>query len=60
MAGRVLTLKVNTEQHPRTASALGIQAIPTLVTYRDGRVVQQQAGLLTGSALDAVFQQALA
>jgi len=52
--------KVDTEAQPNLAGALGIQAIPTLMVFRDGIGVFAQAGALPKPALDDVIAQARA
>jgi thioredoxin 1 len=49
--------KVNTEDELDLASAYGIQAIPTLMAFRDGIVVFEQAGALPGHALQKLIDQ---
>ena len=43
--------KVNTEVATKVASAAGIQAIPTLMAFRDSTVVFSQAGAIPTPAL---------
>jgi thioredoxin 2 len=43
-AGELVVVKVDTEVHKRTAAQLGVQGIPAVFLYRDGRVVDQAAG----------------
>lgn len=45
-AGQLLVLKLNTEQHPRPASALGVQGIPTFIVFSGGREVARRSGVL--------------
>jgi thioredoxin 1 len=52
--------KVDTEAHQGLSAALGIQAIPTLMIFRDGIGVFAQAGALPKPALDDVIAQARA
>jgi thioredoxin 1 len=52
--------KVDTEAHQNLSAALGIQAIPTLMIFRDGIGVFSQAGALPKPALDDVIAQARA
>ncbi|MCA9657265.1 MAG: thioredoxin [Myxococcales bacterium] len=54
-AGRAIVVKINTEVAQETAASLGIQAIPTLVVYKGGKVVQRQAGAVMGPALDRLI-----
>ncbi|MBL0217552.1 MAG: thioredoxin family protein [Myxococcales bacterium] len=49
--------KVDTEMQPDLARELGIQAIPTLMAFRDGVLLFSQAGALPGSALDKLVAQ---
>lgn len=59
-AGRMLIAKVNTQNHPRTAAALNVKAIPTLAIWKGGRVVEQQAGARMGLQLDELVDPHLA
>jgi thioredoxin 1 len=52
--------KVDTEANQGLSAALGIQAIPTLMIFRDGIGVFAQAGALPKPALDDVIAQARA
>jgi len=47
--------KVNTEEQPALGNTFGIQAIPTLMAFRDGVLLFQQAGALPGSALQRLI-----
>ena len=49
--------KVNTEEEPDLAIEFGIQAIPTLMAFRDGLLVFEQAGALPGHALQKLIDQ---
>jgi thioredoxin 1 len=49
--------KVNTEEDSELGAAFGIQAIPTLMVFRDGLLVFQQAGALPGSALQRLIDE---
>ncbi|MCA9717075.1 MAG: thioredoxin [Myxococcales bacterium] len=51
-AGRLIVVKLNTEQHQQLAAELDVRAIPTLALYHKGALVQRQAGALMGAALD--------
>jgi thioredoxin 1 len=49
--------KVNTEDEPELAVTRGISAIPTLMVFRDGVLVFEQAGALPGHALQKLIDQ---
>lgn len=49
--------KVNTEENPSLSQALGIQAIPTLMVFRDGVLLFEQAGALPGSAVQRLVDE---
>ena len=52
--------KLNTEQYPSLAGALQIQAIPTLMLFRDSIVLYSEAGALPPAGLDKLIEQASA
>jgi len=43
-AGKMKVVKVNTDENPAHASGLGIQGIPTLILFRNGREVDRIVG----------------
>lgn len=45
-AGRVKIAKLNTDDNPATASQYGIQSIPTLLLFKNGRQVNRLVGAL--------------
>jgi thioredoxin 2 len=45
-AGRYVVLKLDTEAQPAAGARFGIQAIPTLVVFRDGSEVERISGAL--------------
>lgn len=49
--------KVDTEAERDLAAALDIQAIPTLMAFRDGILVYRESGALSESQLDNLIQQ---
>ncbi len=53
----VVWAKLDTEQQPELASAFAIRAIPTLLVFRDGILLLQQAGMLPARALDELVRK---
>jgi thioredoxin 1 len=49
--------KVNTEEESGLAAAFQIQAIPTLMAFRDGIMVYQQAGALPPHAVQRLVDE---
>ena len=49
--------KVNTEDEMELAIEYGIQAIPTLMAFRDGILVFEQAGAVPAHALQKLIEQ---
>lgn len=50
-AGKVLLLKVNTDEHPQPSQRLGIRGIPTFVVFKDGQERARQSGVLPAQAM---------
>jgi len=55
LAGTVKVAKLNVDQNPQTAQTLSIQSIPTLLVFRDGKVI----GGMTGAAPKATVRKML-
>jgi len=56
----VVWAKLDTEQQGELAGAFNIRSIPTLLVFRDGVLLLQQAGMLPGKALDELVSKAAA
>lgn len=52
-AGRLVVVKVNTDQHPGPLQALGATGIPTFALYHRGQLVRVQSGALPRPQLEA-------
>jgi thioredoxin 2 len=59
-AGRIKLVKVNVDESPRLQQRFGVQAIPTLMVLRDGKVLARQAGAAPVAALRGWLDQSLA
>ena len=42
--GKLKVCKINTEDNPQTPTSLGITAIPTLIIFKGGKLVQRMVG----------------
>jgi thioredoxin 2 len=51
MAGRALVLKVDTDRHPEVAERYNVRGIPNFIVVKNGRLVQQQAGVVDAATM---------
>jgi thioredoxin 1 len=57
--GKVLVAKVNTDENPQWAMKYGVQGIPTMLLFYNGKVVNRQVGALPEPMLRDVIEQFL-
>jgi len=57
--GRAKVGKLDIESNQQLAMQLGIQAIPTIIIYKDGQVVDRFTGLRDASDLAAALENAI-
>lgn len=55
--GEITFAKINTEEQQELAAGFQIQAIPTLMVFRDGILLFSQAGALSAAALEELVKQ---
>jgi len=60
LAGKVKLVKVNVDTSPRISQRFGVQAIPTLLVLRHGRVAARQTGAVPLATLRTWVDSALA
>jgi len=59
-AGQVKVAKMNVDENPASPSKYGIRAIPTLILFKKGEVVEQITGAVSKSSIkDMISQKAL-
>lgn len=59
MKGKVKIAKFNIDENPNTASKLGIQSIPTLMLFKDGKLASKTMGAKPKSQLVSWINSAL-
>ena len=55
-ADQVRFFKLNSDQNQEAAGKLGIRGIPTLIAWKDGALIANQAGAQTGEGLSRWIQ----
>jgi thioredoxin 1 len=50
--GRLQVAKMNIDEHPNTPGKYAVRAIPTLLLFKNGQVVDQVVGLVSRGKLD--------
>ncbi|MEX1307242.1 MAG: thioredoxin [Eubacteriales bacterium] len=58
-AGRAIIGKVDVDENPELAKTYGVMSIPTLILFKDGKVVNQNVGLATKRALTKLIEDHL-
>jgi putative thioredoxin len=58
-AGRVRLVKMNIDQHPTIPGQLGVKNLPTVMAFRDGRVIDGFMGAQPESAIKALVDRML-
>lgn len=57
LGDKIRILKVDVDKHGQTAAQYGIQAVPTLMLFRNGQTLWRQSGAMPKSDLLAVINQ---
>ena len=57
--GKINIFKMNVDQNPATPGKFGIRAIPTLIVFKDGKVVDQSTGAVGKSQIVDMIQKVL-
>ncbi len=55
--GKVVFAKLDTDESPRTAMALGIHSIPTLIFFREGKQVDRLTGAHPRANIETVLKK---
>lgn len=57
--GKIKVLKLNTDENPQTASEYQITAIPTLLFFKNGKVVKEIVGVVPKEEIKKVIEDIL-
>ena len=55
--GRLKVAKMNIDDHPNTPGKYSVRAIPTLLLFKNGQVVDQLVGLATKAKLNEFLEK---
>jgi thioredoxin 1 len=55
--GQVKVVKMNVDENPSTPARYGVRAIPTILAFKDGVVVEQITGARPKSAFEAMAKK---
>lgn len=58
-AGKVKVAKMNVDENAKTPAKFGIRAIPTLIIFKGGQVVEQITGAVSKSVIETAIKKAL-
>lgn len=50
-------IKIDVDKNPAAASAYGIQGVPTLMLFKQGKVLWRQSGVVQAKLLEQLIQQ---
>lgn len=56
-AGKVTFAKLDVDKNPATARKFGIQSIPTILFFKDGKMVEQKIGAMPKAMLDPIVKK---
>eukprot|EP01136_Pigoraptor_vietnamica_P001720 Opistho-1_new@28724 len=57
MGDRVRVLKIDVDKSPSTAATYRIQGVPTLILFKDGKIVWRQSGVVQKQQLTQIVNQ---
>ena len=57
--GKVTVAKMNVDENAKTPAKYGIRAIPTLIIFKGGQVVEQITGAVSRSIIENALKKAL-
>lgn len=57
--GQVKVAKLNVDENPATPGQFGVRGIPTLILFKNGKVVDQVVGAVPKNQLEGLIKKAL-
>lgn len=53
---RASIIKVDVDKNPQAAAAYGVQGVPTLILFRNGKQLWRQSGVVSANDLERIIQ----
>ena len=57
IGGKAMILKIDVDKNPQVSAAYNIQGVPTLILYKNGKIVWRQSGVVQAAALKQLIDQ---
>jgi thioredoxin 1 len=56
---KIRVIKIDIDKNRQSANEFSIQGVPTLILFKEGKVLWRQSGAMTASQLEAILQSKL-
>jgi len=57
MGDAITIIKIDVDKSPATAATYQVQGVPTLVLFKQGKILWRQSGVVPGNQLEAILRQ---
>ena len=59
MGDKAIILKIDVDQSPKAAASYNIQGVPTLIIFKDGKILWRQSGVVSAQQLKETINKYL-
>jgi len=57
IGNKAMILKIDVDKNPQVSAAYNIQGVPTLILFKNGKIVWRQSGVIQAGELRQVIEQ---